>query len=96
MASPKNKLRGKGGEGKVPGSPNKNLAEKMSRWTKNKKTKLHGDSWDPDGKLFYDKVRRALKEIPVSDWNDVWDEFWFKEKENHMSDRRKKAAKKGR
>ena len=73
----------------------RDLASKMSRWTKVKKNLVNGDGWDEEGKLFYEKVRQALKEIPVSEWKEVWDEFWFVEREKYLSgnNRRKKPRK---
>ena len=42
--------------------------------------------------MFYEKVRQGLKEIPVSEWKEVWDEFWCVEREKYLSvnNRRKK------
>ena len=60
----------------------------MSRSTKAKKTRANSDEWDEEGKLVYENIRLDLKEIPVSDWNEVWQEFWFVEQENHLSENR--------
>ena len=52
-------------------------AEKvMTLWTRKNMNRLNGDGWHPDGKLFHEKIKAALKEIPAEEWKDVWDEFW--------------------
>lgn len=35
----------------------------------------------------------AIREIPVCDWKEVWEEYWIVERMNHLSERKKKRMK---
>ena len=41
--------------------------------------------------MFYDRVRLALKEIDVSEWHKLWNDFWSVEQKNHISDKKRKS-----
>ena len=41
--------------------------------------------------MFYDRVRLALKEIDVSEWHTLWNDFWSVEQKNHISDKKRKS-----
>ena len=52
-------------------------------------TQLNKDGWAREGKLFYEKVKLAIRGIPVCDWKCVWEEYWNVEWMNHISERKK-------
>ena len=62
---------------------------RISLWTKQCKHKMNWDGWHENGKMFYDKVRKALKKIPADEWKGLWVEFWEREANNHVKKRKR-------
>ena len=62
---------------------------RISLWTKQCKHKINNDGWNESGKMFYDKVRKALKKIPADEWKGLWVEFWEREANNHVKKRKR-------
>ena len=86
----KNKPRKKTSKNSVDSnSPRKRGSAIGSHWTKTKRTKLNKDGWAPEGKLFYERVRLAVRGIPVGDWKEYWDEVWNVERMKLISERKK-------
>ena len=69
-----------------------NMGGMRPRWTGRCANRLQGDGWDDEGKLFYEKVRVALKEIGWREWSELWNSYWDVEKENVTGKRSKKVA----
>jgi len=65
-----------------------------TRWTNKHKSRLHGDGWEKEGRLFHEKVKSGLGNIQSEDWADVWKVYWEMELVKHLRKGGKKRARK--